>query len=205
MPRHNFSAKVIGACKVDGCVKPNFRRGYCAMHYSRLLRHGSILEQDLAKAANGKPLAWVRDNVRHVGDGCLIYPYAKGRAGKVTVYGVRRSAVEVMCELAHGSKPSPEYEVAHNCGKGHLGCIHPDHIRWSTHTDNLADRIGHGTANRGERHGLSRFTVDEVLDIKASLSKGETQSSIASRHLTSQGTISKIARGERWGWLNAQT
>lgn len=190
-------------CEAVGCGKSNFRRGYCAMHYTRLLRHGAIDDAVLAKARNGAPLQWLCDHARHRGDGCLTYPFAKGRSGKVTVRDGRRlSAFAVMCELAYGPKPSLLHEAAHNCGKGHEACIHPQHLRWATHAENLADRIEHGTSNRGEQHGLSRFTVADILTIRADLRRGDPQSAVAQRFSTSQGTISKIARGERWGWLN---
>lgn len=210
MPRHEFGkpvkrqalARSGGLCECIGCDKAAFRRGYCSIHYGRLIRNGSTDAASLRKAPNGLPMKWVLDHVGHKGEACLTYPFAKGRAGKVTHNGERRSAFETMCELAHGQRPTDAHEVAHNCGKGHEGCINPEHIRWATHIDNLADRIPHGTSNRGERHGLSKFTREDVLNIRQAVEAGERQASIAARLGTGRGTIGKIARGERWGWLN---
>jgi len=35
-------AQTDGVCQEEGCGKQRFRRGYCAMHYSRLRRHGDL-------------------------------------------------------------------------------------------------------------------------------------------------------------------
>ncbi len=63
-----------------------------------------------------------------------------------------------------GNPPSPEHEVAHQDGKSINSNI--DNIRWKTRVENQADRIAHGTSNRGERHGMAKLTNSQVSDIK---------------------------------------
>lgn len=189
-----------GRCEAVGCNKPVFRRNLCSMHLSRLVRHGSI-EAMPRKPQNGAPLKWLQSHVGHTDAKCLIPPFAGGRDSKVTFEGTRMMSYKAMCIMAHGAQPSPLHEVAHGCGNGHLGCANPQHLRWATRAENMADKIEHGTTNRGERHGQARFTSETIKEIRAALEAGESQRAIATRHGTSQGTISKVARGERWGWL----
>jgi hypothetical protein len=40
--------------------------------------------------------------------------------------------------------------------------------RWSTRADNHADKVEHGTHNRGERHPLSKLSNSEALEIRTS-------------------------------------
>jgi hypothetical protein len=70
-----------------------------------------------------------------------------------------------MCILAHGLPPFPKAEAAHGCGKGHLGCFSPKHVRWATPAENAADRVKHGTANRGEKVACSKLTPETALAI----------------------------------------
>jgi hypothetical protein len=103
-----------------------------------------------------------------------------------------------MCMLAHGLPPEDRPDAAHSCGV--TSCVNPNHLRWASVSENLMDRVGHGTSNRGEQHGLSTLTTAQVLEIRAS--KGVASSTaVASRFGINPGTVQKIWRGERWSWL----
>lgn len=52
-----------------------------------------------------------------------------------------------MCQKAHGDPPSPKHDAAHSCGRGHEGCVNPNHLSWKTKKQNQADRITHGTSH----------------------------------------------------------
>src|SRR5690606_12175061 len=97
-----------------------------------------------ATASNGEAEAWL---VAHAGwldhARCLKWPFGRsghGYAGQATVDGVREAAYRHMCRLAHGNSPSSEHQAAHSCGKGHEGCINPNHLRWATPAENQSDR-----------------------------------------------------------------
>jgi hypothetical protein len=115
-----------------------------------------------------------------------------------------------MCRLAHGEKPFPEAVVRHfECGKGHLGCVHPAHICWGTIAENNKDTISHGTAagcaysqtaysqygelNRNAK--LNRADTGPILDRVAA---GEPQPIIGAYYGVSQAAISKIKHGKTW-------
>ena len=190
-------------CEVDGCDRPRIARGLCNLHYCRLLKQGTPGDASPKKARDGDGLKFLEEHLGHAEDGCLPFPFKTpdGHYPRVTYRGQRKIASRIMCELAHGAPPTPKHEAAHNCGKGLLGCVNPRHLRWATHTENMSDRIEHGTANRGERHGMARLTSGDVAEIRRMLADGFVQTSIANRFGIGQATVSHIARGSSWGWL----
>lgn len=77
------------------------------------------------------------------GNECLEWPYSGNNwgYGQLTVAGRLVVASRFVCEIAHGDPPTPEYQAAHSCGNGHLGCVNPQHLRWATPKENSADKI----------------------------------------------------------------
>lgn len=75
-----------------------------------------------------------------------------------------------------------------------------DNLVYGTPKENQNDRIDHGTSNRGERCGNSKLTEQEVAEIR-SLGGREKHRSIAKRYNVRQSTISRIIRGDTWGWM----
>jgi AraC-like DNA-binding protein len=106
----------------------------------------------------------------------------------------------LVCELVNGAAPSLNHEAAHSCGNGHLACINKKHLRWATRAENHADKLIHGTANRGERHGLARLNEDAVRKIR-SLAGTLSQQRIAREVGCSRSQVMRILSGECWGWL----
>lgn len=95
------------------------------------------------------------------------------------------------------------------CPKG-KECCHKDgnptnnwltNLRWGTRKSNMADRLKHGTANRGERHGRSKLTEDAVREIRHLLQNGWTQIKVASKFKVHRVLISMIKLGKVWQWL----
>jgi hypothetical protein len=92
-----------------------------------------------------------------------------------------------------GPRP-PKLQVCHNDG-------HPQHnwagnLRYDTQKSNMADRIGHGTSNRGERHGLSKLSGDQTSQIRLRLAVGEKQRAIAAEFDVSPSLICMIKSGK---------
>ena len=190
-------------CSVGGCGKPHYANGYCRNHNHRFKKHG---DPHAGRSGMGEPLRWLREHVSHGSDECLTWPFAR-RDGTYGRYHdpetkKQRYAHREMCRLAHGDPPSPSHEAAHSCGKGHEGCVNPQHLRWDTRKGNASDRVKHGTENRGERNGCAKLTESCVKRIRALASKsGNTQNDIAATFDISRATVSDIVRGRRWGWL----
>lgn len=106
----------------------------------------------------------------------------------------------MVCEAVHGPAPSPHHEAAHTCGRGSSGCINPNHLRWATPTENQADKIEHGTSNRGERCAASRLTEDDVIEIRRLKGK-MTQKEIAEIFGVNYITVGDIHNSRTWAWL----
>ena len=118
-----------------------------------------------------------------------------------TLNGKRMGAHVAMCMLAHGERPSSTHYAAHSCGKGHLGCVNPRHVRWATPLENAMDRIEHGTSRRGEAHYGSKLTESGAREIRA-LRGIETQESLAKRFGISRTGVSGVQNGHSWSWLD---
>lgn len=187
-------------CRIEGCDGPAQRRGWCRKHYLRWWKTGDPLA--VRRTPTGEPMGFLMRAVAQDTDQCLPWPYAKDDHGYGIVWRNGRSdkAHRVCCELANGPAPTGEPEVAHTCGNGHLGCVNPKHLRWSTRSDNLMDKVLHDTHNRGERHPENKLSLVDVMTIKALRGK-EAQRSIAKRFGISPGHVSEIQTGKTWSWL----
>lgn len=187
-------------CKVTGCKSPARSLGMCNKHYKKALaadgrtsgpKHGELL--DFAR--------WVASAVG--AEGCIIWPYGDNGSGYGTaIYeGKPIGAHRLVCILAHGLPPFPEAQAAHSCGKGHEGCVNPDHLRWATASENAADKIAHGTSIAGIRHPLVKLSEQEVREIRL-LAGTMTQRDIGAAYGVTREAISDIVTGRNWSHLD---
>jgi hypothetical protein len=103
-----------------------------------------------------------------------------------------------MCQLATGEPPTPAHEAAHKCGNGHLGCIHPKHLQWSTRQQNVDDKIEHGTMPIGEKNPCAKLTEEKVRFIRASKL---TLQVLADKFGVSKATVGDARTGKTWGHI----
>ncbi|MBB3521072.1 hypothetical protein [Rhizobium sp. BK456] len=188
-------------CSISDCGKRRHGSRYCRAHYDRLRKYGDPLG---GGTFQGEPLRFIHEvALHHVGDDCLTWPFGRNTSGYGQVWNGGKPFVvsRYVCELVHGAPPTPEHEAAHSCGKGSQGCISPGHLSWKTPADNNADRLLHGTHNRGERSGVAKLTEVDVLEIIALKGK-ETQTKLAKRFGVAIGTIANIHVGRNWAWLS---
>ena len=115
-----------------------------------------------------------------------------------TRQGVRRFAAvhQIVCEAFHGPCPTPTHEVAH--GDGDKQNNEAANLRWATHSENMADRIGHGTHLSGERHPCAKITLDVAKEIVARKRRGESYPAISEWCGLAVGTVRSIATGRKW-------
>lgn len=93
--------------------------------------------------------------------------------------------------------PNPDkYECCHNDGNPWNN--HLSNLRWDTAKANQADRVKHGTSNRGERCAAAKLTEEQA---KAIILDTRKQNIIADEYGVKQNTISRIKSGKRWGHL----
>lgn len=183
-------------CAVDGCSKPKKGRGYCAMHYRRLMTHGDL--NIVNKAASGAALAFVMDVAMNCkSDECLTWPFGRSYGyGSMCYEGKTVIASRFICELANG--PSPlKHDAAHSCGNGHLACVNPRHLSWKTRSENIEDMRAHGTLRIGEKNPMSKLRHADVIKI-FELKGTETHQTIADRFGVARSVVSRILSGRRW-------
>ena len=138
-----------GACSIEDCQKESKYRGLCIPHYMRQWKHGDALKSVRVVAPKGEPNRFLNDVVLpYRGDECLAWPYSCDGGGYGHIAN-RGKVHRIVCAKINGKCPGDEYQAAHSCGNGHLGCVNPNHLTWKTRHENQADRLIHGTHNRG--------------------------------------------------------
>lgn len=187
-------------CSVEGCSGKRHARGLCNLHYKRMIVKGEVGDASSLATPRGAPLRFLCGHVSHRGDECLIWPFSKNSHGYAWIAAKYTGASRMMCAMAHGEPPSLAHQAAHSCGNGHLGCVNPAHLRWALPTENNADKVAHGTVNRGELNGASILTKEDILFIRASRGRvsGKT---LAVQFGVAPTTISAIQKKTRWAWL----
>lgn len=109
-----------------------------------------------------------------------------------------RKVAWLVLEAFVGPRPA-RHDACHNDGERTNDARL--NLRWDTRRANLADRGAHGTLNRGDRNGAATLKPSDVRSIRTRLAAGDAMRAIAEAFNVHQSTISKIKRGERWGWL----
>lgn len=138
---------------------------------------------------------FLRKNVTATTDDCIEWPYSKNNKGYglAVINGKQRVASNWMCRLAHGEPFMIWNSAAHSCCNP--GCVNPRHLRWASHTENMADKVVHGTINIGERNGKTTITEEDVLAIRNAPAK---LAPLVERYGLTKYAISKIRAGKTW-------
>lgn len=189
-------------CSIPGCGMKHDARGYCSRHYQKFHDFGDPLAG--RDTFDGEPLKWLRSNLNYNNDECLEWPYGKMPTGYGSITPIERGrsnstcAHIIMCQEAHGPKPSSKHQVAHSCGN--RACVNPRHLRWATQSENEADKVAHGRLNyaRGERCGGSKLTENQVLKI---FTDARSLGEIAMAYGIDKTTVGAIRNGKTWSWL----
>lgn len=188
----------MSACIVPLCGRPYSAKGYCKPHYQRWLACGDARPDVPLRRPQGEALSYLRSVVlQYSGDDCLPWPYTRNGHGAATISLDGRNTIvaRFVCEARHGKAPSKKHEAAHCCGQGHNGCVAPSHLRWATRAENEADKLIHGTHNRGERHGCAKLTTEQVLKIREMPGSIRAVGKIFG---VSYSTIADIRRMKKW-------
>lgn len=70
----------------------------------------------------------------------------------------------VMLRAFVGEPPTPKHCACHCDGNKDNNAI--DNLRWDTRSGNEADKLLHGTSNRGARNGMAKLTESQVREIR---------------------------------------
>lgn len=190
----------LAYCSIDGCTKTSHARGFCPTHYRRFRLYGSPFGRK--KKDKPSPMEWLLAHKDYAESECLTWPYSskKGRGLQPQINlgsGKNAPAARVMCILKNGEPPTQKHQCAHSCGKGHLACVNPSHLRWATPRENQLDRVIHGTDNRGNKHPQRKLSEDIVREIRRRCK--ETHAALSREYGVGISTICHVRRGSTWG------
>ena len=166
-------------------------------------------------SASDKEKFWRRVDVS---DPLKCWPW-KGHINKkgyglVTIQKERFRAHRVSLALKDGALSAEKPHALHSCDNPK--CCNPFHLFAGTHTDNMRDMMGKGrggqlTGNlhssrtriecrpRGNSHRFSKFTEDQVLDIRRRIAlKTHTRKHLAAEYGVSVSTITAIHLRQNW-------
>jgi hypothetical protein len=91
----------------------------------------------------------------------------------------------------------PGQEACHNDGNRLNN--HISNLRWDSRAGNQSDRKLHGTDNAGSKHGRSKLTEPEVMQIRALYKTGGfTQTQLAKQFGVSTPVICLIVNRRKW-------
>jgi hypothetical protein len=148
------------SCSVEGCGLTYFSRGYCTKHWRELWR-AEVSDDQLGYRYQTLQDAFEAWPVEISPDGCHIWVgntsgYAPGQYGVLTFRNKRWFAHRVAYELRHGPIPRG-MDIDHLC---HVRlCVNVDHLRMTTHKQNLEHRSG---ANANSHTGHRGITYDKA-------------------------------------------
>ena len=114
---------------------------------------------------------------------------------KITMKMVAHMVIEAFI----GERPDGMV-VCHNDGDNQNN--HLTNLRYDTPTNNVKDKLKHGTSFHGGRNPSAKLTNDQVVAIKLLLKAGRRQVDIADDYGVSKVTINHISTGRTWGGVS---
>lgn len=101
-----------------------------------------------------------------------------------------------------------------SCPPGHVGA-HDNgnktdnrlgNLFWKTQAENIADKLRHGTAQRGDRASRRKLSESQVLEIRRRWREREaTQTQMATEHGVSVAAICAAINGRNWKYINVES
>lgn len=99
-------------------------------------------------------------------------------------------------ERANGRDLRDGEVVRHSCDRPL--CMNPAHLLVGSHLDNERDKVARGRQARGERHGMARYSADQIERVKALLAARVSRRAIAAETGVKLATIQTVATGRQW-------
>lgn len=132
-------------------------------------------------------------------DECWPWQGARSKHGYPVVWGdgknhlAHRRIYEMFYGLPFYSL-TPSQVVMHKCDRP--SCCNPLHLKLGTQLENTADRDkkGRQKAPKGERHGMSKLTADQVLEIRSAPSAA----GLAKKYGVSRSLIFQVRANKIW-------
>lgn len=185
-------------CSLEGCKRNALCKGYCDMHYRRLLLKGSVHDRGSRKVDLGDEIERFHQKYIVQDDGCWIWQAAKNANSKGVLYGKftangNKTMSAHRFSYSRFIEPiSPGGYVCHKCDTPL--CVNPNHLFQSDHSGNMRDMVEKGrshTGNGGDANA-SKLTDAQAAEIRL---LDLPQRKIAEMYGVSQVCISRIKRG----------
>lgn len=190
---------VARICSLENCSSPARKAQMCTKHYQRMRRNGSphtiivgrsledyaeVFWRQVEKKATNECWEW-KGKIRDSG-----YGMAERQVGSLRLRGSHRVAYFLFTGQA------PNKWILHSCDN--KICCNPAHLREGDVRDNVQDAMDRGRHCHGEKHGCSRLTEGQVMEIRQSSESGTV---LARRYDIAQTQINRIRRRESWKHL----
>lgn len=140
-------------------------------------------------------------DAKELENGCIVWTKScsKGGYGQKGVNGIKMYTHRLVTEMFYGA-PKPNQYALHSCDNP--PCINPEHLRWGTAKQNVADMYARGRNRngqlKGEEHGRAVLTKEDVVEIRILSSHGFTLKDLAKIYNVSFSTISLIVQRKLW-------
>lgn len=138
-------------------------------------------------------------SVKSIRSGRLLSPTESDGYLLVMLCGVgrqkRRLVSGIVCEAFHGPRPAGHHAGHRNGDKKNNS---RRNVQWITPVQNAADKVIHGTAPIGEKHGQAKLTEMKVLEIRSRASAGASDAELASAYCVSRAAIHSVRKGRTW-------
>jgi len=112
---------------------------------------------------------------------------------------LKLSKIHRLVLIAFKGDPPKGHQASHL--DGNPGNPRLDNLIWETPKANNARKKQHGTSQEGENHPNSKFTNQDVLDIRAADERGVRNIDLAKKYNVSEFCISSIRLRKSWGHI----
>lgn len=131
---------------------------------------------------------------------CIITPHGKCRQGygQFVIHGRSFKIHRLVYELCYGAIPDGLL-VRHSCDNP--SCVNPLHLSIGTVQDNSDDCTSRLRHAYGMRHGCSKLTDDDIVEIRRRRSNKEILRTIARDYGVSISTISLVCNRKYWSHI----
>lgn len=185
-------------CNFDGCTRDSKCKGFCDMHYRRLLKNGSVYDYGSRKVDIGNDVE--RFHKKYIIDenNCWIWQGGtrgsdiSKQYGRHFANGKSINAHRFSYSIHIGEIPEGIY-VCHKCDVPL--CVNPNHLFLGTHNDNMKDMVQKNRSYKGRgenKKGKSKLTNKQAYEIK---NNKLSQSKLGKIYGVAQTTIGRIKRG----------
>lgn len=189
-------------CAFNECERNSKSKGYCDMHYRRLLKRGNVNDYGSKKVDIGNATERFNKKYQVQENGCWFWTGGTRLNSKGVAYprhwtddfksiGAHRFAYE----LTYGEIPKGMY-VCHKCDTPL--CVNSNHLFVGTHHDNMRDMVQKNRSFTGcgeNKKGRAKLTNEQAQQIRL---MQISQSKIAALFGVSQTTIGRIKRKESY-------